>query len=59
MLSRSNWMSIEVARSYVDHPFYFQRKREALAAEGIGAVDFVRHSRRGFDINVEDVTPGT
>ena len=52
-------MSIEATRSYIDHPFYFQRKREALAAEGIGAVDFVRHSRRGFDINVEDVTPGT
>jgi hypothetical protein len=52
-------MSIEVTHSYIDHPFYFQRKREALAAGGVGAVDFVRHSRRGFDSNVEDVTPGT
>jgi hypothetical protein len=33
--------------------------QRSLAAGGIGAVDLVRHSRRGFDSNVEDMTQGT
>lgn len=33
--------------------------QRSFAAGGIGAVDLVRHSRRGFDSNVEDMTQGT